>query len=100
VATAASASVAAGVPLCVLGDGLHAENQPFRGPLQPITRNERPHNRFASELLGRWDHPGIAKTIGRTKPLRGSPEGVRNGVVAEPQLDSDLSRAELEEVPV
>jgi len=100
IAAAASASFGTRVPLCVFGDGLHAANQPFRRPPQPIARNERPHDRFAAKRLGRWYHPRIAIAIGRTKPLHGSADGVGNGVVAEPQFDGNLSRAELEEVPV
>ena len=100
IAGPARAGVLRGVPLSVSGDGLHAVDEPFGGPLQPIARDERPHRGLAAELTRGRDDPRIAKAIRRAEPFCGRAESVRNGVVAETQFDSDLRRAEPSEIPM
>src|SRR6266446_3898481 len=46
--------------LPMVGDGLHARNQPFHRFLLPISRNQRPHDRAVAEIACRRNDPGIA----------------------------------------
>src|SRR6266481_6737245 len=55
--------------LRMVGDRLHAVNQPFHRFLLPISRNQRPHDRAVAEITGRRNDPGIAHPKGRAKPL-------------------------------
>src|SRR5260370_19042148 len=85
-------------PLRMVSDGLDARNKPFRRFLPPITGKQRPHDRAVAEFAGRWNDPGIAHPKGRAKPFRGRAQRTRNRVVAEPQLNPDLSASEAEKI--
>src|SRR5260370_1400485 len=84
--------------LRMVSDGLHTRNQPFRGFLPPITREQRPHDGAVAQFAGRWNDPGIAHPKGRAKPFRGRAQRTRNRVVAEAQLNPDLSASEAEKI--
>jgi len=55
--------------LPMVGDGLHARNQPFHRFLLPISRKQRPHDRAVAEIACRRNDPGIAHPKWRAKPL-------------------------------
>src|ERR1700731_552416 len=73
--------------LRVVGDGLHAKNQPFSRFFLPISRNQRPHGRAVAEVAGRRNDPGIAHPQWRAKPLGWRAQCLGNRVVAEAQLN-------------
>ncbi len=77
-------------PLRMIGDGLHARNQPFRRFFVLITRNQRPHGRAVAEFAGRRDDPRIAHPKGRAKPFGCGADRIRDRVVAKAQLNPDL----------
>ncbi len=74
----------------MVGDGLHAANQPFRRFLLPISRNQRPHDRAVAEIAGRRNYPGIPHPKWRAKPRGRRAQCIGNRVVAEAQLHPDL----------
>ncbi len=78
--------------LRMLRDRLHSGNQPLHRPLPPVTGNQRPHHRAIGKLSGCGNDAGISHSKGRTKPLGGVADRIRNGVVAEAQLNADLCR--------
>src|SRR5436853_4613927 len=78
----------------VVGDRLHARNQPFHRFLLPIPRNQRPHDRAVAEFAGRGNDPRISHPKRRAKPLWRRAQRTRNRVMAEAQLDSDFPRGE------
>src|SRR5260370_19569735 len=84
--------------LRMAGDRLHARNQPLRRFLPPITGNQRPHHGAVAEFAGRWNDPGLSQPKWRTKPFWPRPPGIGNRVMAEAQLNSDLSGSAPEKI--
>src|SRR5437879_13602402 len=84
--------------LRVVGDGLHARNQPFRGFLPPITGNQRPHDRAVAQFTACRNDPGIPQSKWRAKPFRRRTQRIGNRVVAEAKFNPDLSASEAEKI--
>src|SRR5713101_9664784 len=82
--------------LRMVGNGLHARNQPFRRFLMPITGKQRPHDRAVAKFASHGNDPRISQSKRRAKPLWGRAERIGNRVVAETQLNSDFSAGEPE----
>ncbi len=97
-AAGGGAGVISHASLRMVGDGLHARNQPCRWFLLPITRKQRPHDRAVAKFARRRNNPRISHSIGRAKPLWGRAERIGNGVVAEAQLNSDFSAGAPEKI--
>src|SRR6267143_300327 len=74
-------------------DRLQARNQPLRRLLPPVSREQRPHCSSVAKFARYGNDPGISLAVGRTKPLWRRSERVSNSVLAETQLDPDLSWA-------
>src|SRR5882724_9834423 len=100
VASARSGAVGAisQVPLCMVGDGLQARNQPFHWFLLPVTGKQRPRDGAVAEFAGRGNDPGISQSKRRAKPLWRRAQGIGNGVVAKAQLNADFSAREPEKI--
>jgi len=77
--------------LRAVGDRLHSRNQPFRRFLLPITGNQCPHDRPVAEFAGRRNDPRISHPKGRAKPLWRSAQDLADSVLAQTQLNPDLS---------
>src|SRR6266852_2413812 len=84
--------------LRMVGNGLHARNQPFRRFLMPITGKQRPHDRAVAKFASHGNDPRLSQSKRRAKPLWGRAERIGNRVVAETQLNSDFSAGEPEKI--
>src|SRR5713226_5740063 len=76
--------------LRMVGDGLHARNQPCRWFLLPITRKQRPHDRAVAKFARRRNDPRISHSKRRAKPLWGRSNRTSDGVVAKAQFHTHL----------
>ena len=80
------------------GDAIHARNEPLFGWRFPVVSEERPRYGLHIEAIGGGNYPGIAQSVGWTKPSGRHAGGLTYGVAALLQVRFDLGGSAPEEV--